>query len=78
MIILPAIDIIDRKPVRLYQGDYAQKEIVGSSVMELAKNFEEPETVAFINGVLGGFMREEYGAADDIAAAVEAGGESAN
>ena len=41
MIILPAIDIIDRKPVRLYQGDYAQKEIVGSSVMELAKNFEQ-------------------------------------
>lgn len=41
MIILPAIDIIDRKPVRLYQGDYAQKEIVGSSMMELAKNFEQ-------------------------------------
>ena len=41
MIILPAIDIIDRKPVRLYQGDYAQKGIVGSSVMELAKNFEQ-------------------------------------
>ena len=41
MIILPAIDIIDRKPVRLYQGDYAQKEIVGSSVMERAKNFEQ-------------------------------------
>lgn len=41
MIILPAIDIIDRKPVRLYQGEYAQKEIVGSSVMELAKNFEQ-------------------------------------
>ena len=41
MIILPAIDIIDRKPVRLYRGDYAQKEIVGSSVMELAKNFEQ-------------------------------------
>ena len=41
MLILPAIDIIDRKPVRLYQGDYAQKEIVGSSVMELAKNFEQ-------------------------------------
>lgn len=43
MIILPAIDIIDRKPVRLYQGDYAQKEIVGSSVMELAKNFEQSD-----------------------------------
>ena len=41
MLILPAIDIIDRQPVRLYQVDYAQKEIVGSSVMELAKNFEQ-------------------------------------
>ena len=49
-----------------------------NEAVELAKNFEEPETVAFINGVLGGFMREEYGAADDIAAAVEAGEESAN
>ena len=25
--------------------------------LELAKGFEEPETVAFINGVLGGYMR---------------------
>ena len=41
MIILPAIDIIDKKPVRLYQGDYDQKEIVGSSVLELARNFEK-------------------------------------
>ena len=49
-----------------------------NEAVELAKNFEEPETVAFINGVLGGFMREEYGTADDIAAAAEAGGESAN
>ena len=41
MIILPAIDIIDKKPVRLYQGNYDQKEIVGSSVLELARNFEK-------------------------------------
>ena len=27
MIIIPAIDIIDGKPVRLYQGDYDKKEI---------------------------------------------------
>ena len=40
MRILPAIDIIDQKPVRLYQGDYNQKEIVGQSVMEIAKTFE--------------------------------------
>ena len=41
MIIIPAIDIIDGQPVRLYQGDYNQKEIVGQSVLELAKIFEK-------------------------------------
>lgn len=40
MIIIPAIDIINKKPVRLYQGDYNKKEIVGESVLELAKMFE--------------------------------------
>ena len=40
MILLPAIDIIDQAPVRLYQGDYHQKEIVGQSVLEIAKEFE--------------------------------------
>ena len=39
MLILPAIDIIDGKPVRLYQGDYGQKEVVGQSVLEIAKTF---------------------------------------
>lgn len=28
MIILPAIDIIDGKPVRLYQGDYNKKKLL--------------------------------------------------
>lgn len=41
MIILPAIDIIDQKPVRLYQGDYGKKEVVGESVLEIAKMFEK-------------------------------------
>lgn len=40
MIILPAIDIIDNAPVRLYQGDYNKKEIVADSVLESAKRFE--------------------------------------
>ncbi len=39
MIIIPAIDIIDGKPVRLFQGDYAKKEEVGQSVVELAEDF---------------------------------------
>lgn len=41
MIIIPAIDIIDNKPVRLFQGDYDKKEIVGEDILEVAKSFEE-------------------------------------
>lgn len=41
MIILPAIDIIDGKPVRLYQGDYNKKEIVAEDILETAKSFQE-------------------------------------
>ena len=40
MIIIPAIDIIDGNPVRLYQGDYNKKEVVGQDVLKIAKNFE--------------------------------------
>ena len=40
MIIIPAIDIIDKSPVRLYQGDYGKKEVVGTSVLDIAKEFE--------------------------------------
>ena len=41
MIILPAIDIIDGKPVRLYQGDYNKKEIVAEDILETAKSFQQ-------------------------------------
>lgn len=41
MIILPAIDILDKKPVRLYQGDYQKQECVGESILEIAKTFEK-------------------------------------
>ena len=41
MIIIPAIDIIDQAPVRLYQGDYSKKEVVGTSVLDIAKTFEK-------------------------------------
>lgn len=39
MIIIPAIDIMDGKPVRLYQGDYSKKELVAESVLDTAKQF---------------------------------------
>ena len=40
MIIIPAIDIIDGKPVRLYQGDYNKKEIVAKDFLYTSKKFE--------------------------------------
>lgn len=40
MIIIPAIDIINQQPVRLYQGDYNKKEVVGQSILEIAAEFE--------------------------------------
>ena len=39
MIILPAIDLYDRKVVRLYQGDYDQQEVFGDDPLEFAKSF---------------------------------------
>ncbi|MDR1698982.1 MAG: 1-(5-phosphoribosyl)-5-[(5-phosphoribosylamino)methylideneamino]imidazole-4-carboxamide isomerase [Prevotellaceae bacterium] len=39
--IIPAIDIIEGKCVRLSQGDYAQKTVYNDSPLEVAKSFEE-------------------------------------
>lgn len=41
MLIIPAIDIIDGKCVRLTQGDYAQKKIYNESPVEVAKSFAD-------------------------------------
>jgi len=40
MQIIPAIDIIDGKCVRLTQGDYAQKTVYNDNPLEVAKQFE--------------------------------------
>ena len=40
MRIMPAIDIIDGKCVRLTQGDYAQKKIYNDDPLEVARTFE--------------------------------------
>ena len=40
-LIIPAIDIIDGKCVRLSQGDYAQKKIYNENPLEVAKQFED-------------------------------------
>jgi len=41
MKIIPAIDILDGKCVRLTQGDYEQKKIYNENPVEVAKQFEE-------------------------------------
>ncbi|MCC8073989.1 MAG: 1-(5-phosphoribosyl)-5-[(5-phosphoribosylamino)methylideneamino]imidazole-4-carboxamide isomerase [Clostridiales bacterium] len=39
MIILPAIDIIDGKPVRLFKGDFSTAKQVAADALETAENF---------------------------------------
>lgn len=41
MVIIPAIDIIDGKCVRLTQGDYSKKKIYNEYPLEVAKKFED-------------------------------------
>jgi phosphoribosylformimino-5-aminoimidazole carboxamide ribotide isomerase len=41
MRIIPAIDIIDGKCVRLTQGDYGQKKVYNENPLEVAKSFED-------------------------------------
>ena len=46
--------------VALYEIKYVEDVPVAAAIneaVELAKNYDEPETVAFINGVLGAFVR---------------------
>jgi phosphoribosylformimino-5-aminoimidazole carboxamide ribotide isomerase len=40
MQIIPAIDLIEGKGVRLTEGDYAQKKIYNEDPVEVAKAFE--------------------------------------
>ena len=43
MRIIPAIDIIDGKCVRLTQGDYSQKKIYSKYPLDVAKEFEDAD-----------------------------------
>lgn len=42
----------------LYMDDIPNAAAINEAV-ELAKGYDEPDTVAFVNGVLGGYMRGE-------------------
>ena len=46
----------------LYMEDIPNGTAINEAV-ELCKGYDEPETVAFVNGVLGGFMRGEMNTA---------------
>lgn len=43
----------------LYMEDIPASAAINEAV-ELSKGYDEPDTVAFVNGVLGGFMRGEF------------------
>ena len=47
----------------LYMDDIPNAAAINEAV-ELDKNYDDPDTVAFVNGVLGGFMRGEFPAAE--------------
>ncbi len=47
----------------LYMDDVPNAAAINEAV-ELDKNYDGPETVAFVNGVLGGLMRGEFGQED--------------
>lgn len=50
----------------LYMDDVPASAAINEAV-ELAKGYDEPDTVSFINGVLGGFMRGEFPEKADFA-----------
>jgi N utilization substance protein B len=47
----------------LYMDDIPNAAAINEAV-ELDKGYDDPDTVAFVNGVLGGFMRGEIGQAE--------------
>ncbi len=47
----------------LYMEDIPSAAAINEAV-ELDKNYDDPDTVSFVNGVLGGFMRGEFPAAE--------------
>ncbi len=48
----------------MYMDDIPASAAINEAV-ELAKGYDEPETVSFINGILGGIMRGEFSEAEN-------------
>ncbi|MBQ3229722.1 MAG: 1-(5-phosphoribosyl)-5-[Clostridia bacterium] len=71
MQILPAIDIFEKKAVRLYKGDYAQMTVYGTP-LEIAKDFEK-KGASFIHLVdLEGARKGEPANFETVASVVSA------
>lgn len=66
MIIFPAIDIIDGKPVRLYKGDFATAEQVAEDVVETACSFEKAGAQWIHTVDLDGSLRKQIVNGDAI------------
>ena len=63
MRIIPAIDIIDGKCVRLTQGDYGTKKVYHDDPLEMARVFQD-HGVRYLHLVdLDGLLAEPFGAA---------------
>lgn len=58
----------------LYMPDIPAAASINEAI-ELAKGYDEPETVRFINGILGSFMRSRGEAAENVTAGPETASE---
>ncbi len=54
----------------MYMDDIPASAAINEAV-ELAKGYDEPETVSFINGILGGIMRGEFSKVENTEAEAE-------
>lgn len=64
MNIIPAIDILDRKVVRLREGDYEQVTFYDTTLDEMLSQLDSPGTdfvhIIDLNGAKGDFSNQEY------------------
>ncbi|MBE7176723.1 MAG: 1-(5-phosphoribosyl)-5-[(5-phosphoribosylamino)methylideneamino] imidazole-4-carboxamide isomerase [Mucilaginibacter polytrichastri] len=64
MYIIPAIDILDKKVVRLREGDYSQKTVYDTSLEEMIDKYQSNGTefihVIDLNGAKGDFSNQKY------------------
>lgn len=52
MVILPAVDIMDGKPVRLYKGDFSTAHQVAEGALKTALDFERQALSGYIWWIL--------------------------